>query len=78
MVPLHNSKGHFVSRFVFASVTIPLAPLSTIDDDKERLILAMQSVKEQYIDYLSNPCTPHILAEQMRLAPLRGDLSLAK
>ena len=69
LTPAHKSKGHLVSRFVMVPVTIPFRHISGLRDDKERLIATMKLVKEQYSEYLSNPCTPHLMSEQMRLMP---------
>ncbi|KAI0753180.1 hypothetical protein C8Q80DRAFT_1118380 [Daedaleopsis nitida] len=76
LVPPHQSKGHFVSRFVLVPVVVRYKDIVCIEDEKERLTAAMISLKKQYIEYLENPCLPHLMAEQMRLAPPREGLPM--
>lgn len=77
LLPEHSARGHFVSRFSLVPISIrwkdvsgsDSGPASGRDKDRKRLIAALGKVKEQYAEYLSNPCTPQLMAEQMRLAP---------
>ncbi|KAI1789701.1 hypothetical protein LXA43DRAFT_554301 [Ganoderma leucocontextum] len=75
LVPQHSARGHFISRFTLVPISIRWKDISGSEsssgreEDKRRLLAAMAKVKEQYTEYLSNPCTPQLMAEQMRLAP---------
>ena len=43
---------------------------------KARLVAAMEQAKEQYDEWLANPCLPHMTAELTRLAPMKTALPL--
>ncbi|PIL25978.1 hypothetical protein GSI_11732 [Ganoderma sinense ZZ0214-1] len=82
LVPPHSAKGHFISRFVLVPVSVSWRDISgsesasDVEADKRRLLAAMATVKEQYAEYLSNPCTPQLMAEQMRLAPPKNGMPM--
>ncbi|TBU55419.1 hypothetical protein BD310DRAFT_856793 [Dichomitus squalens] len=77
LVAPHASRGHFVSRFVLVPVSVPWRDISGAGGEKARLLIAMEKLKEQYTEYLSNPCTPQLMAEQMRLAPPRDGMPMS-
>ena len=52
-------------------VDIAWKPLASLTPGKTRLVGAMTQSKEQYDEYLANPCMPHFTSEMARIAPLR-------
>ncbi|OCH85711.1 hypothetical protein OBBRIDRAFT_287727 [Obba rivulosa] len=70
-VPQYTEKCHFVSAFVLVPVSFYWRDIADAEDDKARLLVAMRADKAQYDEYLANPCLPHLMAQQMELAPPR-------
>ncbi|EMD33939.1 hypothetical protein CERSUDRAFT_117467 [Gelatoporia subvermispora B] len=69
--PQYSGKINFVSAFVLIPVSFHWKDVAAAVDDKARLLAAMQLDKAQYEEYLANPCLPHLMAQQMQLAPPR-------
>ncbi|EJF63217.1 hypothetical protein DICSQDRAFT_55910 [Dichomitus squalens LYAD-421 SS1] len=68
--PNIDRRRHIVSCMVNAPLAIYYAPLAKLTG-KPRLLAAMKQAKEQYDDWLANPCLPHLAAELARLAPMK-------
>ena len=51
-------------------IAVYYAPLVRLTG-KARLVAAMKQTKEQYDEWLANPCLPHMMAELARLAPMK-------
>ena len=58
-------------------VSVPWRDIYNVSGEKARLLTAMEKLKEQYNEYLNHPCTPQLMAEQMRLAPPREGMPMS-
>ena len=66
--PTVDRRRHIVSAIVNTPLTIRYAPLAPLSG-KARLVAAMQQAKEQYDEWLANPCLPHLTSELARVMP---------
>ncbi|KAF9234537.1 hypothetical protein BU15DRAFT_65598 [Melanogaster broomeanus] len=62
------SKTHFVSAFVHLPVRIRMPDILKNNSKVQQMQLTMQALKEQYKQYLDNPCIYHLLVAQKPFA----------
>ena len=68
--PTIDRRRHIVSCMAITPLTIRYGPLAKLNG-KARLVAAMQQAKEQYHEWLANPCLPHLMSELSRIAPVK-------
>ncbi|KAH9934333.1 uncharacterized protein B0H18DRAFT_1092755 [Fomitopsis serialis] len=68
-LPPYNSKNSFTSAMSYAPVTLRVNEVLACEDPRERLLIALRQVKEQFDGYLANPHLPHATAAVVTLVP---------